>query len=187
MIASTVQFALLAAAFAALTITWLKRLPTLHLCPTCTHRTQAVLLPRWLRPLQRWIGLRWCPDCEWEGIGRRGPEFIPGRPLAHDSGFHWGANIIGRNAGFHWAELVPPEPCDPSAQPPAHRSGFRFGGTPTPSKPRVHPSGFSWSDPRPAVPHVDRCDSHSEFPWGSRRREAEIFQWGQAPRRRPLH
>jgi len=56
-----------------------------------------------------------------------------------------------------------------------------------PSKPRAHPSGFSWSDPRPAVPHVDRRDPHSEFPWGSRRREAEIFQWGQAPRRRPLH
>lgn len=181
MIASTVLFALLAASFAALTVAWLRQLPTLRLCPTCTHRTQAVLLPSLLRPLKRWIGLRWCPDCEWEGIGRNGPEFIPGRLLAHDSGFHWGADLIGENAGFHWAELAPPEPRGPSAEPPAHRSGFRFGSEPTPSTRPAHPSGFDWSGPHPAVPDVDRRDPRSAFSWGSRRRGPEIFQWGQSP------
>ena len=177
MIISTVLFPLVAATFEGLTVAWLKRLPTLHMCPTCAHRTQAVLLPGLLRPLQRWISRRWCPDCEWEGVGRKGPEFIPGRPLAHDSGFHWGADVMGENAGFHWAQLEPPAPLDPSADPPAHRSGFRFGGAP--SRPGSEPSAFNWSSPGPTAPDADDDARRLAFPWGGRRHESEAFVWRQ--------
>ena len=130
-IVATVLFALLAATFVALCVAWLKRLPTLRLCPTCTRRTCAVLLPTWLRPLRRWVGLRWCPNCEWQGIGRKGPEFIPGHPLAHDSGFHWGADIVGEDSGFRWAEVERPEPNGEAApnRRPRHTDG---------------PAGFHW-------------------------------------------
>lgn len=177
MIVSTILSAMVAVACAAFTVAWLKRLPTLQLCPTCAHRTQAVLLPGLMRPLQRWISRRWCPDCEWEGIGRKGPEFIPGHPLAHDSGFHWGADIVGENAGFHWAQLEPPAPLDQSADSPAHRSGFRFGGAP--SEPRPHSPSFDWSDSSQAAPDVDEGAPNLAFSWGSRPREPGSFMWRQ--------
>jgi hypothetical protein len=153
-----------------------------------------------MRPLQPWISRRWCPDCEWESIGRKGPEFIPGRKLAHDSGFLWGANVVGENAGFQWAALEPPEAPDPTAGPPAHRSGFRFGGGPAPTEVRGRPAGFTWSEPRPAEPGIDTRDPRSSFPWGSmpngetpggskaRRSDGpSIFKWGESPERRPPH
>jgi len=197
-IVSTVLFALLAATFAVLTVAWLKRLPTLNFCPTCAHRTQAVMLPRLMRPLQRWISRRWCPDCEWESIGRKGPEFIPGRKLAHDSGFLWGANVVGENAGFQWAPLDPPESPDPSAGPPDHRSGFRFGEDPAPAKVRAPAPGFSWSGARPPASSIRMRDPRSAFSWGGRpngetpsgnqaRRNdcPTAFQWGLSPDRQP--
>jgi hypothetical protein len=81
---------LLAALAAALAAGWLKRLPTFHVCPTCLHSTQPVQLALALRPLRRYVTRRWCPNCAWEGTGRKAPYYLPGTARrAHRSGFRW--------------------------------------------------------------------------------------------------
>ncbi len=188
MLLPLISFSLLAATFAALAAAWLKRLPTLRFCPTCTHHTQAVLLQRGLKPLERWLSRRWCPDCEWEGLGRKGPEFVVGRKVAHDSGFHWGADRLGANSGFNWSKREQPEPM---AAPPDHRSGFRFAAPREPPavKPLAHPSGFNWSGglpDQPASPSAPEPTQASpahpaRFSSGTGQRERggpKGFQWG---------
>ena len=84
-----VAFAALGATLAAV---WLRRLPTFHVCPTCLHSTQPIQLALVLRPFRRYVMRRWCPNCAWEGTGRRAPYYVPGaRRVAHRSGFRWGS------------------------------------------------------------------------------------------------
>ncbi len=136
----TLTFALLFAAGAM----WVMRIPTRRTCPICAHTTQPLVAPLWLLPFDRWLGLRWCPDCNWQAVGRKGPDWIPGKQVAHDSGFHWGDDVAGENLGFRWAQ---PQQVEPSPEPPSHPSGFRFAAAPPPPgsvrKPS-HPSGFVW-------------------------------------------
>ena len=187
LISSIVLFSLLAATFAALAAAWFKRLPTLQFCPTCTHHTQAVLLQRWLKPLERWLSRRWCPDCEWEGLGRKGPEFVVGQKVAHDSGFHWGADLVGANSGFNWAKQ---EQLEPMAAPPDDRSGFRFAALPEP--PAIKPPDFNWSGGLPDQPAPPSAPEPAQaspahpagFSWGTDQHEGggpKGFQWKHQP------
>ena len=175
---STTLATLLVATWAAILVSWLKRFPTAQFCPKCTNRTEGIVAPLWLRPMARWLTLRWCADCEWQGVGRTGPEYVPGRQIAHDSGFHWGADETGENMGFDWkqTEELPPLPT-----PPSHPSGFRFsddepgadspkrgrsgfagrGGPRTPSKPAPQSSQWGDSDVQ------DDKNKPSGFRWGN--------------------
>ena len=160
------------ATFATFTVAWLKRTPTRQFCPTCHHRTQTVLPPLWLQPVSSWLGLRWCADCNWQAVARKGPEWVPGKRVAHDSGFHWGHDVIGENQGFRWRSIEPEQP--PEETPPHHPSGFRFAETEeTPEAPTAkpdHPSGFSWAQADGTPPVERRKAAHpSGFLWGRRR------------------
>jgi hypothetical protein len=164
--------ALLVATWAAIVVAWLKRMRTAQFCPACATNTQAVVAPFWLRPVARWLVVRWCPQCRWQGVGRNGPHFIRGRKLSHDSGFHWGTDEVGENAGFEWRKV---EVLPPMAEPPAHRSGFRFGANPgqeqAQPKNKAHRSGFAWggvAEPHPAFERRQE-DQQSGFSWGNRR------------------
>lgn len=133
--------------------------PTRTSCPECGRRTATVRVPRLLQRAR--AARRWCAECGWEGLGRDGPEWRPGEPLAHDSGFFWGQERLPEDFGFQWARSM----SEASAAPPHHPSGFRFGGPGGDSAPavpevassapdveRVHPSGFRWADDGPNGP-----------------------------------
>lgn len=79
------------------------RLPTRRRCPRCDGPTARVAAPRVLAVGEGLAGRRWCMRCGWEGLGREGPEWTPGKPAAHDSGFRWGEERLPRDFGFHWA------------------------------------------------------------------------------------
>jgi len=142
-------FGILVATFATLAVTGFHRIPTRSRCPECGRATEAVLPPPWLQPGQRWVSMRWCVFCAWEGVGRKGPDLVPGRQISHDSGFHWGADQTGPNQGFAWKSHAEPEPMK---EPPHHVSGFRFSEIPPDTRPpKAHGSGFRWS-PDPVSP-----------------------------------
>ena len=135
--------------------------------------------------------MRWCAFCSWEGIGRRGPEIVPGRKVAHDSGFHWGAEETEPDGGFQWAAA--PEPV-PTPEPPHHPSGFRFGAAPEgQATQHSHASGFSWA-PRAERGAAKVETAHrSGFAWRRRPEKAPVapprepeekpeFRWGDAAR-----
>jgi hypothetical protein len=146
--ASTFIFGILAAFLATTLATAWRRAPTRKRCPECGSATVAVH-PE-LRLLKRMadVRLRWCQACSWQGWGRHGPEWIPGQPTAHDSGFFWGEDPVADDVGFQFAD----QPAhDTHAEPPHHPSGFRFG-EPAPRPRRAHPSGFAWADGRRALP-----------------------------------
>lgn len=44
-------------------------------CPACGGTT-LLMRTRWLRR-QHWLQRRWCLDCGWEGLLRRGPRILP--------------------------------------------------------------------------------------------------------------
>ncbi len=44
-------------------------LPTGRACPRCSHETLPIRSAL-LRPLRHLISLRWCVDCNWEGVTR---------------------------------------------------------------------------------------------------------------------
>lgn len=164
------------AAIALAAVTY-HRAPTRIRCPECGSRTQAVLPRPGLRLLTRWLVFRWCPVCTWEGVGRVGPERIPGRPAAHASGFHWNPQDLAEDLGFQWATREASAE-DPS-QPPDHPSGFRFAPhEPTgPVGRPAHPSGFTWA--RPVDPEVlarARPADPSGFRWGTEP-YGHIFRW----------
>ncbi len=88
--------------------------------------------------------MRWCPSCSWEGVGRVGPEWVPGHPAAHRSGFYWGDERFPVDFGFRFAPPADGKQGEAPAEPPAHPSGFRFaGGAPAPA-----PEHFRWAEPR---------------------------------------
>lgn len=144
---------LLAGVLAAFLITTfvaaLQRAPTRLRCPECAGDTQPVEAPRWLRQGATRMVMRWCPACSWEGIGRVGAEWVPGRRTAHESGFHWGDERLPEDFGFRFA---PAPEVLADAEPPHHPSGFRFARSDAPSP--AHPSGFNWGERvgRPAFP-----------------------------------
>lgn len=131
-----------------------RRAPTRAACPKCGGRTEAVRAPLWVRKAAPDLTLRWCPSCEWQGMGRVGPEWVPGHPAAHGSGFYWGDERMPVDFGFRFA---PPPPVDGEEppEPPAHPSGFRFAG----SQARPAADEFRWARPLEA----------STFRWRTRR------------------
>ncbi|MFQ5538718.1 MAG: hypothetical protein ACE5GJ_14880 [Gemmatimonadota bacterium] len=156
--------------------------PTNLVCPRCGSATSAVRREGLFSAGDRFVLRRWCQACGWEGVGRAGPRWVPGRPVAHDSGFHWGEERLPEDFGFRWMEPPPLPP--PPKEPPHHPSGFRFAspedaadskensdadtapqGQEPPPPPPDHPSGFRWSRPRARGP---------------------VFRWGRGNgRRRP--
>jgi len=174
---TTLVTILVSATCAALAAALLKRMPTAQFCPTCRHRTQSVRAPLWLRPMSARLALRWCPDCAWQGVGRKGPEYVPGRPAAHDSGFHWSRADAGEDKGFVWRRDTPPPSAAPRTQ---HPSGFRFAeghdqapteASPPPLMPPAHPSGFAWAGPdgTTGTPERRKAGHASGFLWGDRK------------------
>ncbi len=117
-------FVLLTGALVSFLVTTLvaavRRAPTRLRCPRCRGKTEAVQAPRWLG---RSFVTRWCPNCSWEGIGRVGAEWVPGRPVSHSSGFHWGEERLPEDFGFCFAQREA-------------------------TQARAHPSGFNWADGR---------------------------------------
>lgn len=139
---------LFGAATMTLAVAAFNRSPTRAHCPECGGATKILLLPPVLRR-NEFVHLRWCPRCEWEGLGRNGPDWIPGRRLAHDSGFHWGDERFEADFGFKF------RPLEPSVElPPHHPSGFRFVENPEAEIPAAHhPSGFRFAQ-KPEKPAV---------------------------------
>jgi len=135
------------------------RTPTRARCPECEGETKIVLLPPVLRQ-NEFVHLRWCPRCEWEGLGRNGPEWVPGKRLAHGSGFHWGDARLLPDFGFRFRRGEVSQKL-----PPHHPSGFRFSEDPTSeTTPAHHPSGFRFSDDSD-----DRVGRPAVFRWAEER------------------
>lgn len=154
--------------------------PSRRRCPVCNAETVPLAaegLGRMLKPV---FVQRWCGGCEWQGLGRPGPEFSPvAGPAAHDSGFRWNADAPGPLDAFAWRDREA-EATDPD---PAHPSGFRWADTEEgvgeePETP-AHPSGFTWGA-RPSA------SAPPSFQWGASRRPESGdpgFVWGDAEER----
>jgi hypothetical protein len=170
-----------------------QRAPTRARCPECGGATEAVMAPYWLRRTAPRLQGKWCPRCSWEGLGRTGPEWVKGRRVSHDSGFHWGSVRFPEDFGFQWHSR--PAPAS-GGEPPHHPSGFRFGTTEEEEKDAgepVHPSGFAWrpspegaagrsSFRPPAIRAVFARSTRawSPFVWGDRRKRSRRpppFRW----------
>ena len=118
---------------------WLALLPR-SVCPSCGGATQAVTLGRLGRPLERLVRRRWCPSCRWTGFGRNGPVLWERKgPVAHDSGFRWGATDLPPDMGFRWGSAEEEE----EGRDPAPSGARTLPATPPP--PPSHPSGFRWA------------------------------------------
>jgi hypothetical protein len=140
----SIAIGIIAAAVVTSAVAAFSRAPTRCRCPECGSATSVVLLPPVLRR-NEFVHLRWCTACQWEGLGRNGPEWVEGHQVAHDSGFHWGEKGFEADFGFRFRRQQPPEPA-----PPHHVSGFRFANDPVPTAPPQHPSGFRFGpDPGP--------------------------------------
>lgn len=135
---------ILTAATVTLAVAVFSRSSTRAYCPECAGATKIVLLPPILRR-NEFVHLRWCPSCQWQGLGRNGPEWVQGRQLAHDSGFHWGDERFETDFGFKFRRMQ-----QSTELPPHHPSGFRFTDEPevAPAAPQ-HPSGFRFSPTSP--------------------------------------
>lgn len=149
-------------AFLAVTLaSALRRAPTRVLCPSCGETTKRLKPPLWFRKAVPGMSVRWCPSCSWEGVGRDGPEWIPGHPAAHDSGFHWGEERLPPDFGFRFGD---PDQ-EPSAGGPTRTDAsgrvkvpvvFRWRRTPDVADfswrgPSARRGGFAWKarEPRP--------------------------------------
>ena len=146
----------------------LPRMPRRLRCPSCGGPTAAVLPPALLAPGRRWLTWRWCPDCSWQGVGRKGPEPVPGLILGHVSGFAWGPGGSDGERGFDWADA---SGAGTRPDRPSHPSGFRFA----PSPARPSPRGFRF---RGAQPREGRRTATPSFGW--RWRAAPVFGWRSA-------
>ena len=116
-------------------------------------------------------------------MGRQGAEAIPGKPMAHDSGFRWGTDRLPEDFGFRFAPSAEEGAVAP-ADPPAHPSGFRFAATPAPAK--AHPSGFTWADRAPdrGTAKTRPALTPQAFRWADRT-EAPVFVWRAPADRAP--
>lgn len=142
-----------------------RRAPTRMSCPQCGGKTESVRAPFWVRKAAPELALRFCPSCSWEGMGRVGPEWVPGHPAAHGSGFYWGDERLPVDFGFRFAE-PPAGDAETPVEPPSHPSGFRFADREAPPA----ADEFRWA--RPLEP--------STFRWRSRRKPAPVeagFRW----------
>jgi hypothetical protein len=126
----------LVALVAVTIVSALRRAPTRIRCPDCARETEPVRLPSWVRRATPGMLLRWCPGCGWEGIGRDGAEWVPGRPVAHRSGFFWGEERLPPDFGFRFAERTGTHPRR------TPRSGFVGAAERHPPQ----PYGFRWKD-----------------------------------------
>ena len=117
-----------------------RRAPTHRSCPQCGTATLAVRGSGWAWRSLLGAWLRWCPACSWEGWGRRGPEWTPGHPISHDSGFFWGAARSFQGPAFRFRE-------SPSrSRAPAAPQAFRWGPEAA-ERTRRRQADFSWADP----------------------------------------
>lgn len=182
---TTVLLAGILAAFVAVTVAaGLRRAPTRARCPQCGTATESVQLPPWMRKSAPELRVRWCPACAWEGVGREGAEMIPGRPVAHGSGFRWGMVRFQEDFGFRFADGGDTPPDGPPAEPPAHPSGFRFAGGPE-STSCAQGTGFTWRSPEVPMPTGPAARSEEAGPdvgpgfrWRERPPEgAPVFYW----------
>ncbi len=128
-----VLVALVAVAFVSV----VRRAPTRVRCPDCGHDTDPVRLPSWMNRALPDMVARWCSVCGWEGIGRDGAELVPGRPIAHRSGFVWGEDRFPPYFGFHFAQA---HHHVARQREPSGFIGAREGGHP------LRPDGFRWKD-----------------------------------------
>jgi hypothetical protein len=160
-----------------------QRAPTRLRCPECGAATQAVVPPPLLRRAAPGVQIRWCPSCSWEGLGRAGPEWVSGRRIAHDSGFHWGAERFPEDFGFRWRPLrdLGGAGAMPSAD---HPSGFRFAAVELDPSSPAHSSGFAWArGPAEAQPDASgEARAAAVFEWG-RRKAPRSFVW-RSPRKK---
>lgn len=147
--------------------------PRLVECPECGAPTVAVSprrLPRFLRS-HAWR--RWCAECGWTGLGRRGPDLTDG-PVDHESGFRWNQDRSEGAPTFHWAgEDGSETDAGPPEAPPVHPSGFSWAQPDDEDAPPAHPSGFRWSrradrehaDARRSSDVQDAPDDPTGFRW----------------------
>lgn len=151
-----------------------RRAPAHRHCPSCGEDTRTVQPPSWLRRrLAGRIDLRWCPACGWEGPGRAGPEWVPGHPIAHGSGFFWGEQRMPVDFGFRFATA---HEATPGPERPHHPSGFRFAAPAgRPDGARAHPSGFHWGSRPQSVGRISVLARSA-----SGRTRDTAFEWGQA-------
>lgn len=154
------------------------RAPTRLTCPTCAGPTSAVRPPGVLgrTPGVTW---RWCAGCGWQGMGRNGPDWRPGRKVAHDSGFHWGDERLPEDFGFRW-RLRAEQSEAAHEEPPHHPSGFRFARPTTETgadgDPTAPGSGFLWGNGSAGAREPDGDD----FRWREEREPSEGFRWHDA-------
>jgi hypothetical protein len=113
-----------------------RRAPTRIHCPDCGGDTQPVRLPAWMTRAAPEMLLRWCAACGWEGLGREGAEWVPGRRIAHRSGFFWGEERMPPDFGFRFADARHPVPCGVR---PSGFAGAEDRGLPA-------PGSFHWKD-----------------------------------------
>lgn len=184
-------------ASAVVLFAWWLRLPVHGSCPECGESTAAVAPEGLLRPIGESVWMRWCPECAWKGLARRGPDLSAG-PVDHGSGFRWGDARLPPDMGFRWARRAPP----------SHPSGFRWaaGADPAPDAPEARDGdrrvrvaeapaetegGFRWGEetvPGHGFNFRDPDEDRRGFRWGdedSPRPDApdaedEGFRWGDA-------
>lgn len=154
------------AALIGLTAWWWRRAPTRARCPRCGSGTSAVRAQALAEAEERLVRRRWCSGCGWEGLGRNGPEWTPGHPSAHASGFHWGDERFPRDFGFHWAGDETPDTPDAPTPPPDHPSGFRFsreGGAETDQE---GVGAFRWGSADAPASVDEEPGTGTRFRWG---------------------
>ena len=130
------------------------RTPTRTFCPDCEANTAPYVGPALLRRVPG-VSWRWCAACGWQGFGRQGPDWVPGRLISHDSGFHWGEERLPQDFGFKWRDAPRRRAEEDEA---VHPSGFRFvgGGNDSPGDPRPNEADVHGSQARhPARPHPE--------------------------------
>jgi len=168
------------AATATLAVAGFNRAPTRSRCPECDGATKILLLPPVLRR-NEFVHMRWCPACQWEGLGRNGPDWVPGKQLAHDSGFHWaGEHWFPSDFGFKFGE---PEVSD--QLPPHHPSGFRFIEAPDRGRSAPHhPSGFRFVETPDLESTTPQDPSGFRFAQGSGKPALgpPVFKWAEERR-----
>lgn len=165
-----------------------QRAPTRVRCPECGGATQPVMAPQWLRKAAPRLQGRWCPQCSWEGLGRVGPEWVSGRLIAHDSGFHWGDERLPMDFGFRWRPLPEARPTGrPTRQVPDHPSGFRFADLPEDADSGTtmpaHRSGFAWRRTDAPAAQAPRAVPPA-FEWGGPKAPPG-FTWKDTDGKRP--
>ncbi len=149
--------------------------PARWACPRCHHGTTPVATP-WLRPLRHTLEKRWCPRCEWSGVGRKlrwdnpgpadGPEASAPFRWAPSPTFRFRAPERAATGGTPSFDTAMEE--RDGTQPGPEREGLDPDGE---GEKDVSP-GFTWGKPAPTAPLFVWKDDLPEPP------RADRFRWG---------